>query len=451
MKNQRLSAVILAALCCTAFSGCENQPGSMLTGKEIPITRPDAVAPVGTDTSPAASQPSSVPVREFPAQPNSTNPPGPVPLEKIGDVLRPTPSTTPATKVLPSELTDPLPATSPATHPAGSEVLAASIIQVNGQYITVDEIVRSTSRELGDIPKGLPREKFVGRCRSILSDETRKQISEALVMTEAGNRLNDDQKKKIDAEVDQVQKEMVAEEGDGSVKKLEQVLLKEGTSLQTVRDNYRRRLIVRSYMHEKLEPGVKINRPMLWEYYTKNKAQFTAPKRVQMQIISVPIADYLPADALPAEQAAAKDKARKRIEHAAEDISKGKDFGQAAKEYSRDSKAADGGLWPLMPEGSYRQVKVEQAAFALEQGKTSGVIETDSGFYLVKAAKVEPGKTTSFEDAQKEIEAKLREQQEQELAEQFFNKLLETSTIVQYNQFLDLAVEKAIEKFYKDR
>jgi len=84
---------------------------------------------------------------------------------------------------------------------------------------------------------------------------------------------------------------------------------------------------------------------------------------------------------------------REAIDAAAADIKDGKDFGEIAAAKSKDAKAAEQGVWPLMPAGSFGEAKVEKAAFAMKEGQVSGVIETDAGFYIVKAYKVQGGKT----------------------------------------------------------
>jgi len=67
-----------------------------------------------------------------------------------------------------------------------------------------------------------------------------------LVMQEAKNRINEEAQKHINGEMDHELNIMIAEMGDGSQKKLERVLIDQGTTLKTVLDTQRRRLTVRS-------------------------------------------------------------------------------------------------------------------------------------------------------------------------------------------------------------
>lgn len=448
-----LIALVLAGLGAGCNDSGMNNP--LHARKDIPISKPDASPgdwATDTATAPSARGPES----QLPPPATRAD------LEELPTALSSGPDQSQRPIDSPDLTATPAPATATAAaeekpaaiRPIGKEVFSASVLQVNNQYLRVDEIVRSMSDQLKAISKSATEEKFRQRAAEALTDEIRRQVSECLVYTEANNRADDEQKKLIDAEVDHTLRSMITEFGGGSKIKLEQALIEQGTTLDTVLTNYRRRVVVQAYMHNKLLTAVRINRSLLWDYYSKHRDEFTEAPKVRMQTITVPFKAFLAGasgDPAPAEMASARKQARERIAQAAAELKGGKGFAEVAIAYSKDSKAADGGLWPAMPQGSFRDAKVESAAFSLEQGKASDIIEGQSAWCIVKAAEVIPGRTTSFEDAQGAIETKLRDQQEQKLTQEYFNKLLEGSTVVQYNKFLELAVERAVERFYKDR
>ncbi|HUS90982.1 MAG TPA: peptidylprolyl isomerase, partial [Phycisphaerae bacterium] len=80
---------------------------------------------------------------------------------------------------------------------------------------------------------------------------------------------------------------------------------------------------------------------------------------------------------------------------------------------------------------------------ALAEGQVAGPIETDSGFYLVKAYRIEGGKVTPFEQAQQDIEKTLRNRLYLDLTQKYFKDLLGKSLIVHSEKFLDLTLQKA--------
>ncbi len=431
MLNRTLAIVILLA----GIAGCDDMPDSELSSmfpgtlpkdkpakKEAPVVAPMANG-IAASTRPAPG-----------AQPASTQ----------------------KSPTLDSDPTKPAPsATDASSQPArGDQVVSSSALQINGQYLTADEVLRSCGEALKAVPKNLSAEATFARCREIIADETYRTMSEMLVMQEAKNRINDEAQKTITKEMDHELNIMIAELAGGSQKKLEQVLISQGTTLRTVLDNQRRRLTVRIYLHEKFSPQVKVNRQTLWDYYKANAEEFSTPLQVQMQIIAAPVKAYLanprgrPSEA---EIAAAKKLAREAIDSAAADLKDGKDFGDVAAARSKDSKAADRGVWPMMPAGSFAETKVEKAAFAMSEGGVSDVIETENGFYIVKAFKVQGGKVESFEDAQMKVEEKLRIQQENNLTREYFKKIVSESTLSssasdEYGRFVAKTAQKAAEK-----
>jgi peptidyl-prolyl cis-trans isomerase D len=105
------------------------------------------------------------------------------------------------------------------------------------------------------------------------------------------------------------------------------------------------------------------------------------------------------------------------------------DFGRLAKEYSKDPGSAQkGGDLDWFQRGM--MVKpFEDAAFSLKQGETSGLVESDFGFHIIRVTGIEPATTKPFEEVKDQIEAELRRQAAEkrfsEAAEQFSNFVYE--------------------------
>jgi len=394
----------LAAVFLAAGSGCQDFPSSPWGRSPVPITKPSEVSyPPSAETAPA-SEPAT--------QPNE-----------------------PATR--PTVLSSP-------------KVLAGATLQVNRRFLTVGDILRAACFELAKIPKDLPEATFRQRAQKVLTDEIRRQVSQLLALPEAERILTEDQTKLINQEVDATLAEMVSQAG-GSRKKLEADLIAQGTTLEEVLEGLRREMRVRAFLRMKFFPAVSISRAMLWDYYSRHREQFVAVKKVQMQIIAVPWEAFVAAgsgEPSPSERAAAKATARARIDEAATALARGEDFAKVARRLSMDPKAADGGLWPLMPADSFRQEKVEQAAFGQPYGWISDVIETDEGFTIVRTAAVEEAQATRFEDAQADIEKKLRDQQAAKLYAAYFDQLLQGATIAQSESFLPTAVDRAVARYH---
>lgn len=407
--------------------------------KAVPVTKPTEGGPAGEPTTIPAVQP--VPV---PAPGPAPGAPGPG-VDEGPSISEPTALTQLAPGAPPDG------AAEPVTPAPGSVVVAAAVLQVNNEFISVSEIVRSLHVDLNQLDRSLPEAVWRQRAMDLIRREISRQIHQSLILAEAQSKLTDEQKKIIDQEMAETRRDLLRA-ADGSPAKLHKMLAEEGQDLDRLLQSQKRTLTVRLYLQSKFMPEITITRDMLVDYYRKHPAEFSEDKQVQMQLIAAPIRKFLPAGlASPGEErlAAARREAEKLIARAAADVAAGMDFGKAAKKHSAGIKRSKGGEWPLMPAGSFRDGKVEEVAFSLREGQVSDIIETQTGFYLVKALHVKPGRIESFEEAQFRIREILHKQQRERLSEEYFARLLRGATILQSGTFTDLAVDRAVAQYYR--
>ncbi len=441
--------IVLAAV----LPGCGWLKGGWFWQKEVPVTPPTRSAPAVSASQADTTRPANPQAEDNSQQrdqtPRQAKVEEPTPLVSLVDDAGSTsqPATKPASESQPSAATKPAPHGQDASQPV---VVAGSMLQVNDRFITVDRVLRSVHPELSTLP-GAPKMSeaaFRRRAGAIIDKEIRDEVTRSLVFAEAKRRLPERHREQVDAEVEQFRQDMIAHAG-GSMTKLRRELSREGTTLKSVLEDHRRRLLIRLYLQAKFMPAISINRRMLWNYYRRHRGEFTTAKQVQMQIIAAPFHAFLP-KGRPAgrkERLTARGEARKLINRAMAVVRGGEDFGKVARERSRGLKARRGGVWPMMPAGSFREEKVEQAAFALTAGQVSGIIETETGFYIVKALQVEPKKVRSFEEAQERIDEILRQKQYLKLVNAYFRRLTEGATIIQPREFRRLVLDRAVEKY----
>ncbi|HEV3443316.1 MAG TPA: peptidylprolyl isomerase [Gemmataceae bacterium] len=88
---------------------------------------------------------------------------------------------------------------------------------------------------------------------------------------------------------------------------------------------------------------------------------------------------------------------RGRLEAIRQEILAGKiDFAEAAKRYSQDSSAANGGDIGYFPRKLVVDENYAQTAYALKVGEVSPVVPTEFGLYLIKVTDRKPGQPADF-------------------------------------------------------
>lgn len=406
--------------------------------------------------------PAVVSVPEVTQKPQPAQPAYAQPTVRARPVRSPSPTTAPAVPPPPPQPQPPaqkVQSKAPSSRPGAetieygkTEIVAASLIQVNDKFLTVDDILRGARQRLEAVSKSISHVAYQRRVRQIIIEEISSRVIASLVYAEADKYLTERHKKAIDSELEYELRTMIAEIG-GSRQKLEADIAQRGTDLDTLLADMRRSLSIQRFLQGRFLPAITISRSDLWNYYRKSRSQFASSTKVQMQIIFVPHDKFLPAGSTrPSrqERAAAVTRTKETIDQAAAAIEAGEGFGLVARRMSSGLKADSGGVWPMMEAGSFRQQKVEKAAFALNEGQVSDVITTPAGYYIVKAKKVQHGETVSFEDAQEQIEQKLRQQELAMLQEDYFQRLRDSAYVRRSDEFLAMAVERAM-KTYRQR
>lgn len=141
--------------------------------------------------------------------------------------------------------------------------------------------------------------------------------------------------------------------------------------------------------------GVSVSDEEVASYYERNLSNYTEPEKVRARHILVRVD--------PEATAEEREAARRKAEALLERLRAGEDFAALAKENSDDpGSAAQGGDLGEFARGT--MVKAfEDAAFALEPGQTSEIVETMYGYHIIRVEEKKPGRTRPLEEVGEEI------------------------------------------------
>jgi peptidyl-prolyl cis-trans isomerase D len=176
-------------------------------------------------------------------------------------------------------------------------------------------------------------------------------------------------------------------------------------------------------------------------YYEQNLQRLAGQAQRRASHILINAAKDLPE--------ADKQKARAKADSLLAAVRKApKTFAEVARKNSDDTGSAQrGGDLDFFARGA--MVKpFEDAAFALQKGEISDIVESDFGFHIIMLTDVKLPQAPSFEAMRPQLEADLRKQQAQrqfaELAETFSNSVYEQSdSLAPVAERLKLTVQKA--------
>jgi len=212
-----------------------------------------------------------------------------------------------------------------------------------------------------------------------------------------------------------------------------------------VRDRYRveQERINLSFIRlstESFIPEVKVTAEEIKEGYERNKESLREPPKVQVEYLAYPYLHFSSKVQLGKEEIEAfyqrhressfhqpmairvrhilfrvpagasakqKEEVRLRAEGVLREARGGGDFARLAKEHSADPSAAQGGDVGWLVKGQVMP-DLEQTAFALKRGEISGVLESPSGYHILKVEETKQAKSRSLEEAVEEIGNTLR-------------------------------------------
>jgi peptidyl-prolyl cis-trans isomerase C len=132
-------------------------------------------------------------------------------------------------------------------------------------------------------------------------------------------------------------------------------------------------------------------------FYEAHPEMFDSGERRRVRYILLRV----PPDAPPAQRA----QIHAKLATLRQRIVKGEDFAALARQFSQDqSSAAQGGLLEIFGRGQM-EPSFELAAYGLQQGEVSPVVETPFGYNLIRVEEILPAQKLAFEGIQDRLKA----------------------------------------------
>lgn len=224
-----------------------------------------------------------------------------------------------------------------------------------------------------------------------------RMIDEILILDAAEKMNVEVPAEEIQEQVDQISQRFPDQES------LKNALSQQGVTIEDLKDKIRESLVVQKVMESITPSSPTITLADIKQFYQENPERFKRGEEVKARHILIDVAQ----DASEEE----KKQAREKIEMIREKIKKGEDFAEMAEKHSScpSGKRAGGDLGWF--ERGNMVPPFEKAAFSLEKGKLSDIVETNFGFHLIEVLEKREAGTVPLEDVKEDLRAELADQE----------------------------------------
>jgi peptidyl-prolyl cis-trans isomerase SurA len=294
---------------------------------------------------------------------------------------------------------------------AVAKVFDRVVAKVNNEIITLSSV-----NERVELLRQKYRGDFKGRDEKEVLDEALNTIVEEKLQLQEGKKRGlavDDSA--VEAAVKDIEKKNGLEEGQ-----LAAMLESEGRSMESYKNHIRDQILVSKVVRFELGSRVSISERKIAKYYHDNQKDFWDPGKARVRHILILTEKGLSADKKKEKYLRAKEILR--------EIKRGKDFAAAAKEYSEDISASEGGDVGFVEKGKMVP-EFEKAVYSLKEGAISDIVETEYGYHIIKVEEVLTGGTLPLKDVKNKIQFILSNKKQKSAYDEWMGELRKSAYI----------------------
>ncbi len=276
--------------------------------------------------------------------------------------------------------------------------------------------------------------RYDNQTLSSINDETlaflKNSITEQLINTTLLYQYAEDQKINVSAnelndEIEQIKNSFNSEA------EFNEALKRSNLTLNQLKDSLTEQLMINKAITREYEK-INITEEEITQYYEENKTYFFQPEKRKISHILV--------------------ENREDAELFLKQLKDGLvQFDKLAQEKSIDPSAEKGGDLGYITRGQMVP-EFEEAAFSLEIGEISDIVETEYGYHIIKCDDIQAEKQLSLEEAKDTIKTILTNQKQNEAIEALLTQLREGADIkIHYDFTSELATKEEVENQDQDQ
>lgn len=307
------------------------------------------------------------------------------------------------------------------------KIIEEIIARVNNEIITRSDYQKAGAtlkQEVAQDCQNCPQDKL----DSLLKEREKNLLRDLIDQSLLTQRAKDDG---ITVETDVVKRldEIRQQNGFATMEELEKAVEQQGVSWEDYKTGIRNNLLTQEVVRKDVGSHINIGSDEVKKYYDEHKDEFIRPEQVLLAEISLSTEGKNP-DELAA--------IRKKAEDLRDRIKKGDDFSELAKRYSEGPTAKQGGELGEFEKGQLSK-QIEDAVFGLNKSDITDVIQTKTGFEILKVVDHFQAGLQPMAKVENEIVNRLYMQRVQPELRTFLAELREESYLVVKAGYVDSA------------
>lgn len=317
--------------------------------------------------------------------------------------------------------------TASVAEPAAPEEPVNNVaVTVNGVDITEDELQKVVQPQLARMAQ--QNQKLPPALKETLEKQFRQQILDQLIV----RQLLEEKAKETDIvisdedAINQIKQLLATQGSKMTLEQFKQSTAASGRNFEEIKEQVKKGMIYQKIVDAQWEGKINITEEDAKKYYDENTTQFVTKEQVRASHILINPKELKDAGSDPNQQ---KVIAKAKAEDLLKQIKEGADFAALAKANSHCTSAANGGDLNFFGKGQM-VAPFEKAAFAMEIGKVSDIVETRFGYHIIKVTDRKEAGTKSFEEAKASLMQQLAQKKQAELTQQYIDSLKAAASIV---------------------
>jgi peptidyl-prolyl cis-trans isomerase C len=290
----------------------------------------------------------------------------------------------------------------------------AMVASVNGYVITAGELSQELEGLLAQFGARVPAEQLQALEPKMREQALENLITKQLLLQEADRQGIDPTEQEITAELATVESQFPSPEV------FQEQLAAMGISAERLNRDIENHLKIKTVFEKATASVAPVTDEEINSFYNENSDTFKVPEQVRASHILFKV------DKDASEETRALKK--NELEALRERIISGEDFAGLAKQYSDCPSKQDGGDLGLFERG--RMLKeFEEAAFALQPGEISPVVESQFGYHVIKVTEHNAPRTLALEEVRDSVAANLKGTREESAFEAFLQEQRQSAQI----------------------